>query len=83
MTNFKRFNREEVFEEDDMSLVIDMIGKSPVMSKVGNTLYGLFDGYLYDDLMELMKTNTRIPSSELHPLNSLVERIEKNLSTIE
>ena len=82
MSNYKRFNREEVFEEDDMSLVLDMIGKSPVMSKVGNTLYGLFDGYLYDDLMELMKTNTRIPSYELRPLKSLVERIEKNLDTV-
>ena len=86
MKNYKIFNRDEVFEEGDMSLVLDMIDKSPVRSLVGNTLYSLIDpinnvGVLYDDLMGLMETNTRIPSSELYPLKLLVERIEKHLDT--
>lgn len=52
MSNFKRFNRHEVFNSDDRSLVLDIIQAMPSEDRTTvNHLYGLFDGYLYDDLM--------------------------------
>lgn len=51
MSTYKRFNRHEVFNADDRSLVLDIIKKVEPFGKEANCLFGLFDGYYYDDLM--------------------------------
>ena len=60
MSSYTRFNRHEVFNSEDRTLVLDMIGmlsKREYPTEV-NMLFGLFDGYWYVSLEdELMKTN--------------------------
>jgi hypothetical protein len=51
---FSRFDRHELFEMSDTSFVLDCIMKSKLSdkrdNKLLNMLYGLFDGYLYDEI---------------------------------
>ena len=78
MSSYTRFNRHEVFNSEDRTLVLDMIGmlsKREYPTEV-NMLFGLFDGYWYVSLEdELMKTN--IDTYKLSMLSGLL-----NLSLI-
>lgn len=61
----KRFNRHESIDSETrteiMDLIIEMRGSGNYSSKLGNMLFGLFDGYLYDDLqIEALKQPTKI-----------------------
>ena len=46
---YSRFDRHEVFEMDDTSFVLDCITQTRDM-ELKNMLYGLFDGFLYDEI---------------------------------
>ena len=76
MSNYTRFDRHEVFNSEDRTLVLDMIGmlsKSEYPTEV-NMLYGLFDGYWYVGLeSELMKTN--IEDDKLNMLSRLLNKV--------
>ena len=56
MSNFKRFDRHEVFEMSDTSFVLDCIqdvNKHDYENggaELSNMLFGLFDGYYYDKI---------------------------------
>jgi len=54
MANYLKFNRHEIFTSDDRSLVLDVISDVE-NSNVSNMLFGLFDGYLYDELPSLLE----------------------------
>lgn len=54
--NYTRFNRHEIFTAEDMKAVGDAIDSleldNPTAMLLVNSLYGLYDGYLYDNLAE-------------------------------
>mgnify|MGYP001223744989 FL=1 len=56
MSNFKRFDRHEVFEMSDTSFVLDCIKETDKHdyenggAELANMLFGLFDGFYYDKI---------------------------------
>lgn len=54
MANYSRFNRHEIFTSEDRSTVMDAINEV-LDHKTENMLFGLFDGYLYDELPSLLE----------------------------
>ena len=81
MSNYTRFNRHEVFNSEDRTLVLDMIGmlsKREYPTEV-NMLFGLFDGYWYVSLEdELMKTN--IDTYKLSMLSGLLNKVAASIA---
>ena len=81
MSSYTRFNRHEVFNSEDRSLVLDMIGmlsKREYPTEV-NMLFGLFDGYWYVSLEdELMKTN--IDTYKLSMLSGLLNKVAASIA---
>ena len=76
MSQVQRFNRHEVFNTEDTSLVLDMITR---LSKVEfpnqvNMLYGLFDGCWYGELEDSL-LETKLPNEMLTNLTSLLDRV--------
>ena len=73
MAEFKRFNRHEVFNSDDRSLVLDIIKVMPQEDyDTVNHLYGLFDGYLYDGLMTDVSCEQEVTPSMVERLSILL-----------
>ena len=81
MSSYTRFNRHEVFNSEDRTLVLDIIGmlsKREYPSEV-NMLFGLFDGYWYVSLEdELMKTN--IDTYKLSMLSGLLNKVAASIA---
>ena len=48
--NYKRFNRHDCFTSEMMTMTMDVI-KATEDDSLTNMAYGLFDGYLYEDLL--------------------------------
>lgn len=48
--NYKRFNRHDCFTSEMMKMTMDII-KATEDDSLTNMSYGLFDGYLYEDLL--------------------------------
>ena len=48
--NYKRFNRHDCFTSEMMTMTMDVINATEDDS-LTNMAYGLFDGYLYEDLL--------------------------------
>jgi hypothetical protein len=53
------FNRYEVFTDNDMDLVFELQNHAIIAGNYEHCNYiaGLFDGYLYSDLMHIAETN--------------------------
>lgn len=82
MYTHKNFNRHDLFNlemvEDlgAITLELDNVEKfQDVHFDLQNKLYGLYDGYLYSDLVELAR-EAEFPNSTVLKLSSLVQRIE-------
>ena len=65
--SYTRFNRHESMDSETrkeiMSLISEIKSSDNYSSKLGNMLYGLFDGYLYDELqIHALKESTEIAS---------------------
>ncbi len=75
----ERFDRHSLFNSDDRSLVLDIIGK--VSKKhhhnVSNMLFGLFDGYWYLGLESALHHIDTIPTYMLADLSELLDRVSK------
>ena len=50
--SYTRFDRYEIFTSEDMKAVRDAIETLELDSPLVNSLYGLYDGYLYDGIDE-------------------------------
>ena len=51
--NYRRFDRHEIFTSEDLKAVRDAIDALDELDNpLVNSLYGLYDGYLYDNLAE-------------------------------
>lgn len=48
--NYKRFNRHDCFTSEMMTMTMSII-KATEDDSLTNMAYGLFDGYLYEDLL--------------------------------
>ena len=48
--NYTKFERHECFTSEMMTMTMDVI-KATDDDKLTNMAYGLYDGYLYDDLL--------------------------------
>ena len=78
MSTYKRFNRHEVFNADDRSLVLDIIKKVEPFGKEANCLFGLFDGYYYDELMWSI-VETDVPSDMTYNLAKLLNKVQTHI----
>ena len=82
-----RFNRHELFTAEDRSEVLDLItqvenaayanNKSRYEGKYGevvNMLFGMFDGYLYDNIVS---TAVLIPDLDIKVCKRIEEMVDK------
>jgi hypothetical protein len=81
--SFKNFNRHDIFDAEMMNNVQSIIQE---LSNVGigrsvllNKLYGLFDGFLYNDLIVLAKAD-RLSEQSITKLSNLIEKIEAHIA---
>ena len=82
MKGYKNFDRHNLFNVGDMTLVRNLIDKVCMNDNrddsLHNSLYGLYDGYLYDDLMQ--RATSQLPTTDLMDLRKLVEKIKSDIS---
>ena len=82
LKGYKNFDRHNLFNVGDMTLVGDLITKLMENENrdrnLTNSLYGLYDGYLYDDLMQ--SAAFHLPTTDLMDLRKLVEKINSDIS---
>lgn len=82
MSTYKRFNRHEVFNADDRSLVLDIIKKVEPFGKEANCLFGLFDGYYYDELMwsiYIFGIEVGLPDDMTYNLAKLLNKVQLHI----
>lgn len=74
----ERFDRHSLFNSDDRSLVLDIIGKvsKPDNPNIVNMLFGLFDGYWYLGIESALRLIPTVPSNELNKLSMLLKRVQ-------
>ena len=75
---YKRFNRHEVFSMGDTSFVLDLIGQVKDHS-IKNMLYGLFDGYLYEELIHDVYNETSIKGDDALRLKRIIAKIDVHI----
>ena len=81
--SYRRFDRHDIFDSKDRSLVLDIISKvdrydyDGVGHDTANMLYGLFDGYWYNKLEDQLDTIETVPTWMLADLSELLDRVEK------
>lgn len=79
---FLRFDRHSLFNVGDMTLVGDLRDKVMMSDNTDrdlvNSLCGLFDGYLYDDLMQ--RATFQLPATDLMDLRKLVDKIKSDIA---
>lgn len=79
---YKRFNRHDIFDGSDRSLVLDIIDKVDRLDYDGighstaNMLYGLFDGYWYRELQSNIESISTVPTHMIDELNKLLDRVQ-------
>jgi hypothetical protein len=82
MNGYLNFNRHNLFNVGDMLLVRQLIDKVYMNDNTDrdlvNKLYGLFDGYLYDDLMQ--SSAFQLPTTDLMDLRKLVDKIKSDIA---
>ena len=84
MSNFRNFNRHECFNErmfNNFSTVKKDICDWAVCEKIEidilkNQLFGMWDGYLYDGLIERCE-NFNVPKFLIYRLEDVVNHVEK------
>ena len=82
MSGYKRFDRHEVFSMDDTSFVLDCINKTKWDKEDGaaeltNMLFGLFDGYYYDEIHKYAYEH--LPEQMYEQLNKILKKVDATL----
>jgi hypothetical protein len=79
-----RFNRQEVFNRDDMRELMDIISDVEMLDgnhfTLTNQLYGMFDGVVYDDILHNANIKM-VPIAIVRRINNLVRKIVESLAT--
>ena len=81
MSGHLNFDRHAIFSMDDVKLVRQLIDKVMMNDDrdfFQNKLYGLFDGYLYGDLMQIAAF--QLPTTDLMDLRKLVDKIKSDIA---
>ena len=80
--NDYRFNRQEVFNREDMRELMDIISDVEMLDgnhfTTINQLYGLFDGVLYDNVLHNANTSL-VPIATIRRINVLMRKIVESL----
>lgn len=71
--NYINFDRHAIFNEEDLSLVLDLI-QNTKSANLKNQLFGLFDGYLYNDFLDHARID--FGQERLAKLDILIEKIK-------
>tara|TARA_R100000081_G_C4817401_1_gene176338 strand:+ start:451 stop:735 length:285 start_codon:yes stop_codon:yes gene_type:complete len=78
-----RFNRHEVFEMKDTSLVLDIIGKVREVDSNNdnliNMLFGLFDGYWYYGVESALRYVNGVPASMIEDLSIVLKKVNAHI----
>jgi len=81
---YSRFDRHELFEMDDTSFVMDCIKRIDKYdsenggAQLANMLYGLFDGFLYDEIYTYAYEH--LPIDMYKQLDSLCMKVQRSLA---
>lgn len=75
MANHINFNRHEIFNENDRRVVMDAINNASDKDhrELENSLFGLFDGYLYNDLLD--ESKAKLDGKIFEKLAILIDKI--------
>ena len=75
-----QFNRHEVFQKRDITLVLDIIGKIRYSKSnhdnLVNMLFGLFDGIWYYGVGSAIDVTVEVPTSLKQSFQKLIKRVE-------
>jgi hypothetical protein len=76
-----RFDRHKIFSRDDLEMVMGLISDCRMLKSldggtVFNKLFGLYDGYLYDDLLIISKDF--LTDANYRDLEQLVTKIKNH-----
>ena len=75
------FNRHEVFQKRDLSLVLDIIDRIRYSDtdndNLVNMLFGLFDGYWYYGVGSAIDVTKEVPASLKKSFQKLIQRVEQ------
>ena len=83
-----RFNRHELFSSEDTSEVLNIIrtvgdialdidreDREEAFNELTNMLYGMFDGYLYDNVITTAVSITQLPIEVCKRIEAIVDKI--------
>lgn len=88
MSNYKNFNRHEVYTSEMMDLQrkimrkIDDVAfeqKKSMSNSLSNMMFGLYDGYLYSDLLPEAET-FGLDQDTINGIKGLVKAIEMHIA---
>ena len=78
---YVNFNRHKLFDIEDVTLVRLLANKVYMNENTDrdlvNSLYGLYDGYFYTDLMQ--RAAFQLPTTDLMDLRKLVDKIKSDI----
>ena len=83
-----RFNRHELFSSEDtqevlniirtvgdIALDIDREDREEAFNELTNMLYGMFDGYLYDNVLTTAVSITQLPMDVIRRIETIVDKV--------
>ncbi len=79
--NYINFDRNEIYTNEMLDLNMDLICVSALQTdKITNSLYGLFDGYLYNSLrdVEYLKSQN-VSEAGIKLIQALISLIDNKL----
>ncbi len=71
-SDYVRFDRHTILNAEDLTLILALTSTSN--PELENYLFGLFDGYLYDNLLDLAEEHLNAQENEA--LKKLVSKIK-------
>ena len=79
--NYINFDRHEVYTKEMLDLNMDLISVAALQTdKITNSLYGLFDGYLYNSLRDVEYLKSQNVSEDgIKLIQSLISLIDNKL----
>ena len=87
MTHY-RFDRHKLFSMDDTSEVLDIISEvrgidsdDDSIGELTNMLYGLFDGYLYDNVLSTAVGIIDLPMAIISRIEAIVDKCTNDILT--
>ena len=83
-----RFDRHKLFSMDDTSEVLDIIREvrgidsdDDNLPDLTNMLYGLFDGYLYDNVLSTAVGIIDLPMAVIRRIEAIVDKCTNDILT--